>query len=125
MSRSYKKYPIITQEKLETNTINKSFRRSLRESLRQTTASINRLKASKPVKIISISEIETVESIADKEFLYNNSQFRKYKRLSGNYKYMWTRKQAIENFKTSDRLQRQYESLDAYIDYWKRCCLRK
>lgn len=84
MSKSYKKHPVIKQEKFDKKAYN---------------------------KIVRHSKLD---------YSLKGGQ---YKRLNSdtNWSYEWTLSEAIEKFEPSIR----FPTLDLWIEYWKRCCLRK
>ena len=50
-------------------------------------------------------------------------EYKKIISQTGNWKYLWTKKDAIESFKQNG--SRFYSTLDEYINYWEKCCIRK
>lgn len=103
MSKSYKKYSIIRQEKSNKKHLHKVLRQKLK------------------VKNIQSKELKALES----EYTLRGNQHKKLIVNDSNWKYRWTKEQAIKKFKNDNRYREQFSSLDDCIQYWKRKCLRK
>lgn len=85
MGKSYKKYPVVRQEKTDKKYWNRMIRNAnIREPLR-------------------------------------GSQYKKVKSNWSTWHYRWTLAEAIEDYDESPF----HSTLESYIEYWKRCCLRK
>lgn len=84
MSKSYKKHPVIKQEKVDKRLYNRLVRHS---------------------KL---------------DYSLKGGQYKKLN-SDANWKYEWTLNEAIANFKPSSN----FTTLDSWIQYWYKCCVRK
>lgn len=85
MSRSYKKFPVVRQERVDKHFWNRRFRR---QKLNYAT---------------------------------RGSQYKRFWSNWDDWNYRWTLQEAIESYIPS----KHYPTLESWIEYWKKCCLRK
>lgn len=97
MSKSYKKFPILKQEKLDKKDWNRKARRKLK-----------------------INPLEKNILDEDSEFYFRGRQYKKVYPYC-KWEYPWTYQEAIDSYKPC----KSFPTLESWIDYWKRCCLRK
>ena len=82
MSRSYRKHPIVVQDKEDKKSLNRKIRR-------------------------------------DKDAVF---------KTPGAFKYIWTEDQAITDYygsAMSPYIQDRYETLEEWLEYWRKCAYRK
>ena len=50
-----------------------------------------------------------------------------YKKINSSFcwAYRWSKEQAIESYYANDWVQRDFPTLEAWINYWKSCTIRK
>lgn len=59
------------------------------------------------------------------DFNMRGSQYKKCMVNWDNWQYPWFIERAIRNYKTDRFLQKQFSSLEDYLNYYKKCCIRK
>ena len=89
MSKSYKKHPIVKQEKEDYHYLNRKLRHD---------------------KLAAIP---------------NGSFYKKYVNKCHEWKYIWTKEQAIRQYNEDEWIRERFPTLDMWINYWKTCVLRK
>jgi hypothetical protein len=89
MSKSYKKYPIVKQEKEDYHYLNRKLRHD---------------------KLAAIP---------------NGSFYKKYVNKCHEWKYIWTKEQAIRQYNEDEWIRERFPTLEMWINYWKTCVLRK
>lgn len=90
MAKSYKKFPLVKQEKVDKHIWNRKLRRKMD--------------------------------------LYQRGQYRKCMVNYDNWQYIWTKEDAVQNYYNNVELYKKahgFETVDDYINYWKRICFRK
>lgn len=96
-SKSYKKYPIVKQEKVDKTLWNHKIRN---------------------LKIEKIFE----ENWEDESlFSLKGKQYQKIFPNWNTWQYIWTLEDAIENYHPNN----YFPTLESWIEYWKKCCFRK
>jgi transposase len=90
MGKSYKKYPLLIQDK------------------RQDYRLLNRqLRYDKSAE------------------LPNGSAFKKHRPHWYSWSYRWSREQAIQTYREEPRIQKQFLTLEEWLNYWESCTIRK
>ena len=91
MSRSYRKHPIVVQDKEDKKSLNRKIRR-------------------------------------DKDAVFKTPGAFKRHRPHEGWKYIWTEDQAITDYygsAMSPYIQDRYETLEEWLEYWRKCAYRK
>ena len=92
MSKSYKKYPIVKQEK---------FRR------------LDKKYWNRRIRNLDI------------DYCLNGSQYKKIFQNWNTWQYPWFLEDALKTYHENEYWQEEYPNVDDFINYWKRCCVRK
>ena len=92
MSKSYKKYPIIKQEKF-TKFDKKHWNKRIRN--------------------------------LDIDYCLNGSQYKKIFQNWNTWQYPWFLEEALQTYYENEYWQKLYPNVEDFINYWKRCCIRK
>ena len=58
------------------------------------------------------------------DYALRHAQYKKIHTNYDDWKYRWSLDNAIDDYYRKDYIRKQYK-LDVWIDYWKKCCLRK
>lgn len=53
------------------------------------------------------------------------SSYRRHHPHCNSWAYRWSKEQAIESYYAEDWIQRDFPTLEAWINYWKSCTIRK
>lgn len=85
MAKSYKKFPIVRQERVD----KKNWNRKIRN--------------------------------LDIDYCLRGSQYKKIEPNWDNWSYRWSLEEAIDCYKPN----KQFPTLESWINYWERCCKRK
>lgn len=89
MSRSYRKYPLVIQEKDDCRYYNRKCRH------------------------------------AKEEELPKGAAYRRKYSSGWRWQYRWTREEAIRQFYSNEWIQKRYETLEAWLNYYEKCTIRK
>lgn len=90
MAKSYKKYPIVKQEKVDKKIWNRKIRR------------------------------------LDIDFSFKGSLYKKLIPNWDTWQYPWFLDEAIDKYNNSSNFpNEEFPTLESYIEFWKRCCVRK
>lgn len=89
MARSYKKYPVVRQDRPDKRLRNKKLRR------------------------LGI------------DYSLRGSQYRKIVFDGWNWHYRWSLDEVVEEYTLHPEDHKSFPTLESYIEYWKRHCLRK
>ena len=90
MAKSYRKYPIVKQEKVNKKEWNRKVRR---------------------FKV---------------DYALKGNNYKKIFINYNNWQYYWSLENAIDQYNKSENFpNKEFPTLESWIEYWKKCCLRK